>query len=39
VHAQTGSYKETARRLDLHWQTVRTNVRAWTQRTRAGGDR
>jgi transcriptional regulator with GAF, ATPase, and Fis domain len=34
VYARTGSYEETGRRLDLHWQTVRTNVRAWAQRMR-----
>ena len=36
VYAQTGSYEETARRLDLNWQTVRANVRAWKERTRGG---
>ena len=37
VYAQTGSYEETGRRLDLHWQTVRANVRAWKERMRRGG--
>ena len=37
VYAQTGSYEEAGRRLDLHWQTVKANVRAWKERARGGG--
>ena len=37
VYAQTGSYEEAGRQLDLHWQTVRNNVRAWKERASGGG--
>ncbi len=36
VHAQTGSYLETARLLDLDPRTVRTKVSAWRRRARGG---
>jgi hypothetical protein len=34
VHAETGSYLETARRLGLDRRTVRAKVSAWTRRER-----
>ena len=37
MYTQTGIYEEAGRQLDLHWQTVRANVRAWEERTRGGG--
>ena len=33
VHAQTGSYQETARRLGLDRRTVRVKIDAWTRRS------
>ena len=37
VHAETGSYLETARRLGLDRRTVRAKVGAWTRRERPRG--
>jgi len=37
VHAETGSYLETARRLGLDRRTVRAKVNAWTRRERPRG--
>jgi len=36
VHAHTGSYEETGRRLGLDPRTVRAKVNAWTHRARDG---
>ena len=35
VHAETGSFQETARRLGLDRRTVRAKVSAWTRRERS----
>jgi hypothetical protein len=37
VYAQTGSYEDTARQLDLDPRTARAKVSAWSRRARDGG--